>query len=143
MLSHSLLSLVVLGGKLSGLSGHGQWALGGVGPSALKKTPVSRKDDFDINNVVGANEGAKFVERAQHIDICTPGVRPAPTYAMAPITDERGVARAEKAKAQAGAAAAASTVAGGAGDAEAVADAKTAGLSLIHISEPSRRTPIS
>ena len=93
-------------------------------PEKLK----SRKDDFDINNVVGANEGAKFVERAQHIDICTPGVRPAPTYAMAPITDERGVARAEKAKAQAEAAAAAAIVAGEGGDAEAVAEAKNAGI---------------
>jgi len=70
-----------LGSKLSGLSGHGQWALGGVGPSALKKTPVSRKDDFDINNVVGAAPvGAKFVERAQHQDIQTPVVRPAPVW---------------------------------------------------------------
>ena len=93
-------------------------------PEKLK----SRKDDFDINNIVGANEGAKFVERAQHIDICTPGVRPAPTYAMAPITDERGVARAEKAKAQAEAAAAAAIVAGEGGDAEAVAEAKNAGI---------------
>ena len=68
------------------------------------------------------------MERAQHIDICTPGVRPAPTYAMAPITDERGVARAEKAKAQAEAAAAAAIVAGEGGDAEAVAEAKNAGI---------------
>ena len=36
-------------------------------------------DDFDINNVVGAAPtGAKFVERAQHADISTPSVRPAP-----------------------------------------------------------------
>ena len=35
------------------------------------KPPVeklkSRRDDFDINNVVGANGGAKFVERAQQV----------------------------------------------------------------------------
>ena len=96
------------------------------------KPPVeklkSRRDDFDINNVVGANEGAKFVERAHHVDICTPGVRPAPTYAMAPINDERGSARAEKAKAQAEAAAAAAIVAGEGGNAAAVAEARTAGL---------------
>lgn len=88
----------------------------------------SRRDDFDINNVVGANEGAKFVERAQHVDICTPGVRPAPTYAMAPINDERGGKRAEKAKAQAEAAAAAAIVAGEGGNAAAVAEARCAGL---------------
>lgn len=88
----------------------------------------SRRDDFDINNVVGANEGAKFVERAQHVDICTPGVRPAPTYAMAPINDDRGGKRAEKAKAQAEAAAAAAIVAGEGGNAAAVAEARCAGL---------------
>lgn len=44
------------------------------------------KDDFDINNVVGATTtGAKFVERAQHVDITTPCVRPAATFNMQPI----------------------------------------------------------
>ena len=109
-------------------------AMGAFGGFAREppKPPVeklkSRRDDFDINNVVGANEGAKFVERAQHVDICTPGVRPAPTYAMAPINDQRGSARAEKAKAQAEAAAAAAIVAGEGGNAAAVAEARTAGL---------------
>ena len=67
-----------LGGRLAGQWGSGP--LYGNGLPQLKKQP-SKRDDFDINNVVGAAPaGAKFVERAQHVDICTPGVRPAPEY---------------------------------------------------------------
>ena len=70
-----------LGGRLAGQWGSGP--LYGNGLPQLKRQP-SRRDDFDINNVVGgAPTGAKFVERAQHVDICTPGVRPAPEYPAA------------------------------------------------------------
>jgi hypothetical protein len=70
-----------LGGRLAGQWGSGP--LYGNGLPQLKRQP-SRRDDFDINNVVGAAPtGAKFVERAQHVDICTPGVRPAPEYPAA------------------------------------------------------------
>lgn len=67
-----------LGGRMAGQWGSGP--LYGNGLPQLKKQP-SRRDDFDINNVVGAAPtGAKFVERAQHVDICTPGVRPVPEW---------------------------------------------------------------
>lgn len=82
-----------LGGKLSGLPAQGQWGYGAPLPTLKKQ--ASRKDDFDINNVVGAAPtGAKFVERAQHVDICTPVVRPAPEYnpavgtGNAPVDDD-------------------------------------------------------
>ena len=64
------------GGRKLGAGGASQGATPAVTPRAGSRRAA---DDFDINNVVGAAPtGAKFVERAQHADISTPSVRPAP-----------------------------------------------------------------
>ena len=71
---------------------------GGYGANEKK----SRKTDYDINDVVGADAtGAKFVERAHCVEISVPNVRDAPTYSIAPIVEERGLAAAEAAAAAA------------------------------------------
>ena len=84
-------------GGATGPAGHGGRDKDGA-PPAIVQRHNSRKDDFDINNVLGAvPTGAKYVERARHVDICTPSVRAAATYAMAPVMAARGTTAAEAA----------------------------------------------
>jgi hypothetical protein len=97
------------GAKPAASSKGGGGGVGGItrggNDSSNHLSMKSRVDHYDINNVVGAvPTGAKFVERAQHVDICTPNVRAAATYVMAPITEERGMAAAAEAAAAAAAA---------------------------------------
>ena len=59
--------------------------------SAPANQKSARRDTFDINDVVGAAPtGAKFVERAQHMDICTPNVRAAPNWNVSARGAEKG-----------------------------------------------------
>lgn len=73
-----------------GVGGSGGGALARAG-SAPANQKSARRDTFDINDVVGAAPtGAKFVERAQHMDICTPNVRAAPNWNVSARGAEKG-----------------------------------------------------